>query len=355
MTGIRGTFVISWSQTELDGLAGAPVGALEVGATWRWTGDPTRVDGPNDVLVLNGPEGEADLRRRAARTVRRLLGDAMPHRPTLVDPWDDPVFDRFFAVTDGRSRYAITLIEMEQTARPLLLFLNRVPPPDTDLWITSTMEDRKPANRVHAPAPDVICFTRGTLLRTPQGPRKVEDLAEGDLIETRDNGAQRIQWIGNRRMSGARLFAMPELRPIRIRGGALGDGVPQGDLVVSPMHRLLVRGRMAQALFGTDEVLVAARDMLNDGAVRVDRTLREVEYFHILLPSHNVVWANGVATESFHPAQTSMSALKPEQRDRLLGCRPELQHGAHRYGAPVRRMLTRSEAAILLADAGRRH
>ena len=73
-TGFRGTFVISWTQTEIDGLEAAPVAALEVGAAWSWHGDAVRVDGPSELLRLDMADGEQDLRRRAARTVRRLVG-----------------------------------------------------------------------------------------------------------------------------------------------------------------------------------------------------------------------------------------------------------------------------------------
>ncbi|HEX9857440.1 MAG TPA: hemolysin-type calcium-binding protein, partial [Paracoccaceae bacterium] len=67
-TGSRGTFVISWSQTETDGLRAAPLDVLNVGAAWRWTGEPVRVDGPHQgLLILEGAEGAADIRKRAAR------------------------------------------------------------------------------------------------------------------------------------------------------------------------------------------------------------------------------------------------------------------------------------------------
>ena len=76
-TGSSGTFVISWSQTETDGLKAAPLDILAVGASWRWTGVPVRVDGPQEVLRLDGAEGAAETRRRAARIVRRLIGAAV--------------------------------------------------------------------------------------------------------------------------------------------------------------------------------------------------------------------------------------------------------------------------------------
>ena len=70
-TGFRGTFVISWSQTDIDGLEAAPLDALQVGAAWSWRGEAVQVDGPNDVLRLEGAEEVANLRRHAARKVRR--------------------------------------------------------------------------------------------------------------------------------------------------------------------------------------------------------------------------------------------------------------------------------------------
>ncbi|HKK86272.1 MAG TPA: hemolysin-type calcium-binding protein, partial [Roseovarius sp.] len=72
-TGFRGAFVISWSQTEVDGLEAAPVQALNVGTAWSWRGDAVRVDGPNEVLRLEQTDDETNCRKRAARLVRRLV------------------------------------------------------------------------------------------------------------------------------------------------------------------------------------------------------------------------------------------------------------------------------------------
>ena len=118
------------------------------------------------------------------------------------------------------------------------------------------------------PEPGVICFTPGTLIDTPAGPRPVEALRPGDRVLTRDDGAQELLWVGSRRMSGARLYALPHLRPVRLgavrlgavrlRAGAFGLLRPAADLLVSPQHRLLVRGAAARALFNEPEVLVQA-------------------------------------------------------------------------------------------------
>jgi hypothetical protein len=189
------------------------------------------------------------------------------------------------------------------------------------------------------------------MIQTPSGARRVEDLREGDKVQTKDNGAEEVCWIGSRRMTGARLFAMPHLRPIRIGAGALGIERPDCELVVSPEHRMLVKGGAARALFNTPEVLVSARDLVNGSSIAVDRQLREVTYIHLLLPRHQILWANGVETESYHPANAALSTLGDGDRARLLAMLPELESDLNSYGAYARRNLSRSEAAILQHEA----
>ncbi|MEO0388547.1 MAG: Hint domain-containing protein [Pseudomonadota bacterium] len=352
MAGKTGTFVISWAQTELDGLRGAPASALEVGATWRWTGAAVRIDGPDDVMVLTGAAGASELRQRAARAARRMLSASLPPvRPQDGTGFEGSAFGTCFEVTDGRTAYTVSLVHVPEAARPLLVFSGPIPPRDTDMWISTGPEGAPHLNRITDTPTGVICFAAGTRLRTPQGERTVEDLVEGDAISTKDGGAQEIVWIGARRMTGARLYAMPELRPVRIRAGALGDEDPRGDLIVSPRHRVLVRGHVAQALFNSDEVLVAAEDLINDRSVIRDHGLQEVTYIHLLLPRHHLVWANGVETESFHPASTDLATIDDAQRRRLGVIIPGIEDDPQCYGAPARRELTRSEAAILCHEA----
>ncbi|AUQ71287.1 Hint domain-containing protein [Phaeobacter inhibens] len=351
-TGFRGTYVISWGQTEIDGLPGAPVSAVAAGASWRWGGAPLRVDGPGNILQLEQSDGERDLRRSAARSVRRLVGLAIDPKanetgsPAAETESGTVLRDRHFVVTDGLRNYTVTLIEVGQGQRPLLMFVDCHPPQDTDLWIVDVRLEGCERAGVTSHT-GVICFTPGTILRTPAGGVPVEHLQEGDWIQTRDSGAQQIQWIGARRMTGARLFVTPELRPVRISGGALGMQRPDADLLVSPSHRVLLRGSHVQSLFNTSEVLVAARDLINGRDIAVDTQLREVTYIHLLLSDHQVLWANGVETESFHPAQAALSALRCEDRRRLLQVLPDLEVDPMRYGDFARRNLSQPEAAIL--------
>ncbi|TDK41319.1 Hint domain-containing protein [Antarcticimicrobium luteum] len=351
-TGFRGTFVISWSQTEIDGLEDAPVEALETGAAWSWRGDTVRVDGPNGLLRLDGADGEAEIRKRAARTVRRLVGAAVRKTTDLsaVDV-DDPLMERYFVVTDGARSYTVTVIAAGPERPPLLMFLDMLPPRHCDLWVVRhTLSD--PAPRLSDETRGgVICFTPGTRLETPKGLRRVEDLRQGDYVQTRDSGAQPVLWLGSRRITGARLKVTPHLRPVRLRPGSLGIERPDQSLLVSPEHRMLVRGRAAHALFNTDEVLVAARDLINGNTVIQDHAMREVTYVHLLLPNHEILVANGVETESFHPANADLGTLGERDRARLLDHLPGLEADPHVYGPFARRNLSRSEAAILMHEA----
>ncbi len=352
-TGFRGTFVISWSQTEVDGQRAALPDMLSAGAAWRWNGEAVRVDGPSELLLLDGAKGVADLRSRAARSVRRLVGAALqPKRDEITCGSTDPVMEGWFVITDGRRTFTATLIETGTGALPLLMFLNEIPPVHTDMWVVNCALPQAGGNPL---ADGVICFASGTNIQTPEGPKPIQELVEGDKLLTKDDGAQEILWVGQRRMSGARLHVMPHLRPVRIRAGALCEGEPDADLLVSPEHKLLVKGAAAKALFNTPEVLVAAKDLVNDQTVLVDHGLQEVTYIHLMLERHQVVWANGVETESFHPANTSLNAINEGQRNRLFDIFPDLAEDPYSYGDYARRNLSPSEAEILKYDSVLHH
>ena len=349
-TGSRGAFVISWSQTEVDGLTAAPLDVLAVGATWRWTGKPVRVDGPQNVLLLEEAAGATEMRQRAARMVRRLVGAAVtpaPLRAEVASEQDEPADERGFIVTDGHQSYTVTYIPVPDTGARLLLFVGDLPPPDCDMWVVRSNIDRTQTTGGAQQAGGVICFTPDTFIATPDGPRLIQMLRPGDRILTKDNGPQEILWTASKRMSGARLYAMPHLRPIRFRSGALGVGRPDGDLVVSPQHRMLISGPTAQALFNASEVLVRAEDLINDTTVTVDYALTQVTYVHILLERHNIVIANGVETESFHPSNTALDMVEDRQRAALLSVLPGIDANPQGYGDYARRNLSASEAAIL--------
>ncbi len=187
----------------------------------------------------------------------------------------------------------------------------------------------------------VICFARGTQIMTEVGNQSVENLAVGDLVNTMDNGLQPIRWIGKRTVP-----ATGALAPVVFKAGALGN---TRDLRVSPQHRMLVDDWRAEVLFGEFEVLSAAKNFVNGETVYVDEG-GEVEYFHILFDSHEIIFAEGAASESFHPGEEGAKAVDPDQYEELLTLFPELRDNADAFG-PAARTSLKSHEGLLLRSA----
>ncbi|TCL00471.1 Ca2+-binding RTX toxin-like protein [Shimia isoporae] len=194
---------------------------------------------------------------------------------------------------------------------------------------------------------EIVCFTPGTKILTPMGEVSVENLSEGDLVVTRDNGLQAIRWAGSRSLSASELAARPELRPVMIRQGALGPNQPERDMMVSPNHRMLLVSEQAELLFEEREVLVAAKHLTHlNGVDVVD--VEDVTYIHIMCEQHEVVLADGAWSESFQPGDYSMQGIEEEQREEIYALFPELreEEGLAAYTA-ARLSLKRHEAKLL--------
>lgn len=188
----------------------------------------------------------------------------------------------------------------------------------------------------------IICFARGTLILTPEGERRVEELQAGDRVITRDNGFQELRWIGSRKVP-----AVGNLAPIRIQAGALGNN---RDLMVSPQHRMLISDWRASMLFDASEVLVAAKHLVNGDTIFAQPG-GEVEYFHMLFDRHEIVVANGTFSESFHPGEVGMGALDEAARAEILELFPELAKEPAAFG-PAARPSLKAHEGRLLAEAG---
>ena len=193
----------------------------------------------------------------------------------------------------------------------------------------------------------IPCFTPGTRIATPQGERLVEDLEVGDRVITRDNGIQEIRWLGVRRLNGLELALSDHLQPVRIRKGALGGGLPERDMMVSPNHRVLIANDRTALYFEDREVLVAAKHLVGmEGVEKVTRSA--VTYIHFMFDQHEVVLSDGAWTESFQPGDLTLRGMDSDQRRELLELFPELetQQGQINYPA-ARRALKKHEAALL--------
>ncbi|CTQ34134.1 Hint domain-containing protein [Jannaschia rubra] len=193
----------------------------------------------------------------------------------------------------------------------------------------------------------IPCFTPGTLIATPRGEIAVETLAVGDRVITRDNGIQAIRWAGSRDMTAAELEENPALRPVTIRRGALGRGLPERDMVVSPQHRVLIANDETMLYFDEREVLVAAKHLV--GRPGIERAeAADVTYVHVMFDNHEVILSDGAWTESFQPGDHSLKGLGQAQREEIFAIFPDLRDAAGRQAyTAARRMLRRQEAELL--------
>jgi hypothetical protein len=169
----------------------------------------------------------------------------------------------------------------------------------------------------------IPCFTPGTLIETARGLVKVEQLRVGDQVRTRDNGMQRIEWIGMRAVSAEELRKNPNWRPIRILKGALGPDMPNRDMMVSPQHRMMLESDKAEMLLGAREVLAPAKALTYLEGVEV-ADVAEVTYVHIMCHEHEIVMGDGVWSESFQPGDMTIGAVDAVQRAELLRLFPQL-------------------------------
>lgn len=188
----------------------------------------------------------------------------------------------------------------------------------------------------------VPCFVVGTSIRTPDGEVSVETLRPGDLVITQDDGPQPLRWIGRRRVAAEGAFA-----PIRIAANTFGR---HRELLLSPLHRVLIRDSLAELLFGEREVLIAARDLVNDRSVRrVEGGM--VDYVHILFDRHQVVFSEGLATESFLPGPQTTQSFEAEIVAEICALFPEIDPDTGvGYSAAARRTLKSYEARLLVAQ-----
>ncbi|MDJ0825196.1 MAG: choice-of-anchor L domain-containing protein [Rhodobacter sp.] len=187
----------------------------------------------------------------------------------------------------------------------------------------------------------IPCFVAGTRIRTTKGEVPVDSLAPGDMVETKDNGPQPLRWIGRRRVA-----AEGDLAPIRIAAHTFGV---HRTLTVSPQHRILIRDSLSELLFGEPEVLVAAKHLLNDRTVTRQRG-GSVDYVHLLFDEHQVVFSEGLPSESFLPGAQTTEVFEQEIVDEICAIFPELDPDTgDGYSPAARRTLKAHEAQVLVA------
>jgi len=177
-----------------------------------------------------------------------------------------------------------------------------------------------------------FCFTSGTLIDTPDGPRPIDDLKTGDLVSTLDNGSQLLCWVGRRHVSEAEISLNEALRPVEFAPGVFGN---TRVLRVSPQHRMLLNDWRAEVYFGEDQVLVPARALVNGTTIRQVLPESGVNYINLLFERHEVILAEGSLSESFHPDEDGLAALDQTQRSEILALFPGLALERRRAAFPI--------------------
>jgi hypothetical protein len=134
------------------------------------------------------------------------------------------------------------------------------------------------------------CFLKGTRVLTSRGEARIEDLSIGDPVKTMRGEDLPIKWIGRNtfRRSGA---SWPKsVVPIRVSRFAIDDHTPHSDLYLSPRHALFIDG-----------FLMEVRDLVNGTSIApaAPPDMETIEYFHIVLNTHEVIWAEGAPVETF--------------------------------------------------------
>ena len=157
---------------------------------------------------------------------------------------------------------------------------------------------------------DGHCLLQGTRVLTPRGARRVEDLRIGDGVVT-TRGEKPIKWIGRQHFGQGRSARWPDsVHPVRISRSALADNVPHTDLYLSPMHALLI-----------DDVLIEVKDLVNGASITraLPEGMRDIEYFHIELETHEVILAEGAPVETLLVTHGRESFSNFVEYERLYG------------------------------------
>ena len=163
----------------------------------------------------------------------------------------------------------------------------------------------------------VVCFGKGTAIRTPRGDVLVEDLRVGDLVTTMDNGPQKIRWINTRSYDAGQMQKGSHLHPVLIKRGTFGA---ERDLLVSQQHGVLV-GQSGDSFARAKHLADAAK------GVRIAKGKKSVTYVHLMFDDHQVIFAENVPSESFYPGPMALTQMSKPHRAAFSKVLPALGTG----------------------------
>jgi hypothetical protein len=154
---------------------------------------------------------------------------------------------------------------------------------------------------------NVVCYLSGTRMKTKDGWKQVEQLEVGDLLQTVSGELQPVIWLGHSTIDCRSQENKKHAYPVRIAQHAFGHQLPSRDLYVSPLHSIYVGG-----------VMIPAIHLVNGVSVTQEQQETLVTYYHVELPQHNVVFAEGLPAETYLDTTPEnrhfFSANKAEQK-----------------------------------------
>ena len=196
---------------------------------------------------------------------------------------------------------------------------------------------RKGNARIFGSAGFGICFAKDVLIETSAKHIPIQDLTPGDRVRTKGHGLRTLRWIGSCSVRATGKFA-----PVVFQAGAIGN---QRELVLSQLHQVLVSGWRAEILFGEAEVLSEAKALINGDTIYL-REGGEIEYSRLLFDRHEIIFAEGVETESLFLGDSALGALSTSQLDEVLSLFPELTSSTSEKMLLARPVIRQTEAKI---------
>lgn len=253
-------------------------------------------DAPAEVLALHpGPDNLFEVAdgTSVARAGAQLLLEA---RLCMMSPM-------------GMMMDALLFVETNTSGANRAVFLHPFSP--LMPGVPYALVDIDPDNaRLFFAQSGTVSLGRGTLITRAGGQQTpVEHLRPGDLIMTRDDGAQPLRWIGQQT-----LRAVGDLAPVLIPAGTLNN---QNDLLLSKDQSLFIYQRDDRLGLGRAEVMIKAEHLV-DGQIITRQEGGFVEYYQLVFDNHQIIFAEGIAVETMRITRRNRTLL-PSQMSRRWG------------------------------------
>lgn len=316
------------------------------GAPWGQPGDGNHLMGDTIVIDLGAamrslPIDDTNAGLEDDVPAQQLLAEDRTYNGVSYAAGTGLEAEYRITVTDGVNSYSMFAISIEGLSNHVIGFVFEDPPPPYGTTLTVTGHSDYPWISYTDATP--ACFTPGARIAAPGGPRAIETIAPGDLVETLDHGPRPVLWIARRRLDFR--VHRANLKPVELNPGALGHGVPARALRLSPQHRVLLRGPEGEAL-------APVRAFLGLPGVRAVEEAASVVYIHLLFDRHEILFAEDAPMESFRPGPVALRGLPRAQRETLFALMPGMAEDPFAVLGPPARPLMKMKTARGLLRAG---